>query len=96
MHKPVRLEAGESSIGIEIEIDSAQFDASVGLDTETDFDLDFDFDSNVTNPTGALCITAKEKGHAHKKSSGPNKDEEQIQGDAKDIFPIVGIGTIPL
>jgi hypothetical protein len=46
MHKAqVRLEAGESSLGIEIEIeiDSVQFCASVRLDTDTDFDFDFDF-----------------------------------------------------
>jgi hypothetical protein len=41
----VRLEAGESSIGIEIdiEIDSIQFCAPVRLDTDTDTDFDFDF-----------------------------------------------------
>jgi hypothetical protein len=48
MHKAqVRLEAGESSIEIEIvfEIDSVQFCASVRLD----FDFDFDFDSHGPN-----------------------------------------------
>jgi hypothetical protein len=53
MHKAqVRLEAGESSIGIEIEIgieiDSVQFCASVRLDTDTDFDFDFDFNGAAT------------------------------------------------
>jgi hypothetical protein len=38
----VRLEAGESSIEIGIEIDSVQFCASVRLDTDFDFDFDFD------------------------------------------------------
>jgi hypothetical protein len=46
MHKAqVGLEAGEASIGIEIEIgieiDSVQFCASVLYDTDFDFDFDF-------------------------------------------------------
>jgi hypothetical protein len=53
--KQVRLEAGESGIGIEIEIDSAQFCASVRLDTDTDFDFDFDFDFKLGKPQLGLC-----------------------------------------
>jgi hypothetical protein len=46
----VKLEAGKSGLGIEIEIDSVQFCASVRLDTDTDTDFDFDFDFEWSKP----------------------------------------------